>query len=252
MSKSPKQEDHSDQMNVMQHIIELRKRILNVAYVVIIVAILSYSFTADLFTFFAAPFTNTFSTTELNAQLIGTGPAEAFMLRMKLAFFSGVIFSCPWIFYQLWLFVEPGLYDNEKKFILPFVISTTILFIIGMLFAYYLVLPIAYSFFAGQYESIGIAPTIRITEHLAIVIKLLLAFAFVFELPIVSVLLARAGILRSQMMIDYWRYVVLGVFVCSAIVTPPDILSQFLMACPVMFLYVLSYYLVKIIEEKKT
>ena len=247
-----KDSQQNDQMNVMQHIVELRKRILNVAYAIIIVAILSYSFTAELFAFFAAPFTDTFSATELNAQLIGTGPAEAFMLRMKLAFFAGVIFSCPWIFYQLWLFVEPGLYDNEKKLILPFVISTTVLFIIGMLFSYYLVLPLAYNFFAGQYESLGIAPTIRITEHLAIVIKLLLAFAFVFELPIVSVLLARAGILRSQMMIDYWRYVVLVVFVCSAIITPPDIFSQFLMAFPVMLLYVLSYYLVKMIEEKQS
>ncbi len=234
-------------MGIFQHLTELRKRLIWSSVAIIIGATICYNLSSYIFDFFTVPFENQFPT----GTLVGTGPAEAFVLKIKLACFAGFVLVMPFLFYQMWLFVAPGLYQEEKKLVLPFVFSSTILFLIGMLFSYYLVLPVAYDFFFSEYESIKIVPNIRITEHLSMVIKMLLAFGCVFEFPVISVLLAKFGLITSKMMITSWRYVVVFCFVVGAVLTPPDVVSQMLMAIPMLVLYVISIGLVSLIEKKQ-
>lgn len=233
-------------MGILQHLAELRKRLLWSVVAIIIGASICYNFSTFIFDFFTVPFEKQFPI----GVLIGTGPAEAFVLKIKLACFAGFILVSPFLFYQVWLFVAPGLYQEEKKLILPFILFSTILFLIGICFSYYLVLPLAYDFFFTQYESIKIVPNIRITEHLAMVTKMLLAFGAIFEFPVIALMLAKLGLITSQLMIASWRYVIVFCFVTGAVLTPPDVVSQLLMAIPMLILYLISIGLVKILEKK--
>ena len=144
---------------------------------IVIAAIGLYYFSGEIFAFLAVPYRETFG----SADLIGTGPAEAFLLKLKMAALLGVIVASPLIFYQVWLFVEPGLLQEEKKLAVPFVLSTTALFLTGVCFCLYVVFPFAYEFFAKQYASIAVTPTIKIQEHLSFVGRGVLAFGVVFE-----------------------------------------------------------------------
>lgn len=235
-------------MDLMQHLSELRKRIFYSLIAITICAIFSYFFSSEVFNILSEPYFKSFT----NESLIGTGPAEAFLLKIKTACFVGALIASPVLFLQFWLFIAPGLYSNEKKMLVPFVFSATLLFIGGVSFCYYNVLPIAFEFFYNQYSSIGVTPTIRITEHLSLIIKILLGFGLVFEIPVISFFLARVGVLSSSLMINSWKYVLVSSFIIGALLTPPDVISQFLMAIPLMILYSLSILIVKAVEKKES
>jgi sec-independent protein translocase protein TatC len=245
--KPSKSIEDMPEMGLFDHLRELRKCIFISLAAVIIGACIAYSFSTPIFTLLAEPYFRAFP----NNTLIGTGPAEAFLLKLKMAIFGGVLIVAPVIFHQLWMFIAPGLYSHEKKMVIPFVLATTILFLGGVVFCYSLVLPLAFAFFAQQYQSIGVTPTVKISEHLTFIAEALLGFGFVFELPAVAFVLGRIGVIDERTLIDAGRYAIVGIFVVAAIFTPPDVLSQFLMAVPLLILYGLSIIIVKYTCKKR-
>jgi sec-independent protein translocase protein TatC len=174
-------------------------------------------------------------------QIIGTGVAEAFFTKLKVAFFAAIFVASPVIFYEIWKFIAPGLYEHEKRYVKPFVFFGTLFFVSGAYFCYRFVFPTAFGFFLQEYASVSIAPFLKISEYLSFAARMLLAFGVVFELPVFTFFLARTGIVNHKMMISAWRYAVVGIFGVAAILTPgPDVASQLLMATPLLVLYATS------------
>ncbi|QKF64895.1 twin-arginine translocase subunit TatC [Campylobacter corcagiensis] len=233
---------------ITPHIVELRKRLVISALALIVGFVICFFFWEPLFDFLLKPLLKILPQ---NSEVIFTHPAEAFFTAMKVSFFAGFLLTLPIIFWQFWLFVAPGLYDNEKKYVLPFVISATIMFIIGCAFCYILVLPTAFNFLInfGGGENMVAMP--RIGEYVGFFIKLMLAFGISFELPIVTFFLALLGLITDKSLKDFFRYAIVLIFVFAAVMTPPDILSQFLLAVPLIVLYVGSIYIAKIINPYK-
>lgn len=224
------------QMDLMDHLRELRKRLLICVLAVGLGAIGCYYFATPVFQFLEAPYFAAFP----KSPLIATSPAEGFILKLKVAAFSGAIVMSPVLFYQLWLFITPGLYERERKLLLPFVACSTGLFLGGAYFCYHYVLPYTLEFFRGEIESIGATATIKLSEYLSLAITTLLGFGAVFELPMLTFFLARSGVIDHHFMIQWMRHAVLAIFVISAVLTPPDVLTQFLMAGPLFALYCVS------------
>lgn len=175
-----------------------------------------------------------------NLLLIGTGVGEAFFTKIKVALIAGLFLASPAVFYEIWKFIAPGLYESERRMAMPFVIFATIFFVAGGYFCWAVVFKIGYTFFLNQYESIGVTPTIRISEYLAFSAKLLIAFAITFEMPIFAFFLTRLGMIDHRMMIRYIRYAILAIFIVAVALTPPDMVSPFLLAIPLLLLYGLS------------
>ena len=172
--------------------------------------------------------------------LIGTGVGEAFYTKIKVALIAGLFIASPAVFYEIWKFIAPGLYETERKMAKPFVFFASLFFVLGGYFCWAVVFKIGYAFFLGQYASIGVTPTIRISEYLAFSSKLLLAFALTFEMPIFAFFFTKLGMIDYKMMLSYWRYAILVIFIVSAALTPPDMVSQFLLAIPLLLLYAIS------------
>lgn len=230
----------------MDHLRELRVRLLYSGAAILIGAIFAYMYADRIFYFLCKPYFDAFT----DSTLIGTGPADAFLLKLKMALAGGTIVASPIVFYQIWLFIAPGLMEQEKKLFIPFVACSTFFFLAGLWFAYAVILPFSFTFFFEQYSSINITPTIRITEHISFSAKALIAFAVVFEMPVLAYLLGRIGVITSEFLINSFRYAVIIIFILSAILTPPDVLTQFLMAGPLIILYGISILIVKYTEKK--
>ena len=235
-----------NRMPLMQHLGELRTRIFYAAAAILLCAIGAYFISEPIFGFLTDPYYRSFP----DNMLIGTGPAEAFVLKVKVACFSGAIIASPFLFYQLWLFIAPGLYSHERRMVLPFVLMTTLLFFAGVAFSYYVIFPFAFDFFHAQYLSINITPAVRLSEHLSTMISGMLAFGVVFEMPILAFLLGRLGVIDDAMLTRSFRHAIVIIFIISAIVTPPDVLTQFLMAGPLLLLYALSIVIVRYTKKK--
>jgi sec-independent protein translocase protein TatC len=241
------QSDPTAHMGLFEHLHELRKRLLYITAALCVGTVLTFSFSQPLFDLLTAPFYQAFP----KDTLIGTGPAEAFMIRIKVAFFSGALVMSPILFLQVWLFIAPGLYPEEKRLALPFVLATTALFLGGVWLCYTQVLPLALEFFNQQYKAIGLTPTIKLSEHLSLMITSLLGFGIVFEFPIVAFILGRLGIIDDQTLIRGFRYAIVAIFVVAAVVTPPDVLSQFLLAGPLCILYGLSIVILRYTAKRE-
>jgi sec-independent protein translocase protein TatC len=227
---------HLGEMSLMEHLVELRTRLLHVVVALVLGTCFTYSFAGSLFHFLTQPYFASFPA----SSLIGTGPAEAFMLKLKVALVAAVFVTSPYLFLQIWLFVAPGLYDDEKRLVVPFIGCATLLFLGGASLSYWVLLPIAFEFFLSQYQSIEITPQIRLSEHLALTLQVVLASGILFEFPLLTFLLARSGVITKQFLIDGTRYAIVATFVISAIVTPPDVITQILFAVPLLILYGVS------------
>ncbi len=231
-----------EKISLTEHLEELRKRLI---YCVIAVAVgfaVSYTFSEQLFHILSRPLADILPD---ESTFIYTGIAEGFFTYLKLSFFTGIFLAVPVILCQVWLFVSPGLYDSEKRYVVPFVVLSSLFFIGGTLFGYFAVLPIAFKFFIGyNTEYVRMLPSIK--EYLTFSCKFLLAFGLVFELPIFILFLAKMGIVNEHMLRSSRKYVIVGTFVVAAFLTPPDIVSQMLMAVPLLILYEISIYIAKI------
>ena len=247
------EENTDDQgMTLIDHMIELRNRlgICVAVFLVIFIGSLIRPFGTDsknfadiLFLFLQAPLAAELE--EQGGRMIFTALHEAFFTQIKVAFFAALFIGFPVILLQIWRFVAPGLYNNEKKAFLPFIIATPVLFFLGGAMVYYLVIPLAWDFFlsfqiSGGDSNLSIEVEPRISEYLSLVMRLIFAFGIAFELPVVLLLLARAGIITARGMARNRKYAILFSFIAAAILTPPDVISQVMLAIPVILLYEMS------------
>jgi sec-independent protein translocase protein TatC len=229
------------------HLDELRKRIIICIVAVAVGFLGSYFFAERIFDILIKP---------LQAELppdstfIFTGLPEAFFVYLKLSLFGGILLASPVLLWEIWCFVAPGLYDQEKKYVYPFVIFSTVLFATGVSFGYFVVFPIAFKFFMG-YSSEIIKPLPSIKEYLNFSCKLLFAFGVVFELPLFVLFLAKLGLVNEKMLRSKRKFAILGIFVVAAILTPPDVVSQILMALPLLVLYEISILVAKYFGKKE-
>jgi len=223
-------------MPLTAHLEELRSRIVRSLIAVGVGFALTYGFADSLFEILTRPLLEAGE----SVQLIGTGVAEAFFTKLKVSMIAALFIASPVIFYQVWQFVAPGLYEKEKRYARPFVLFATLFFILGAVFCYFVVFPLGYAFFLEQYKTIGVEPAIRISEYLSFTARMLLAFGVTFEMPVVTFFLARLGMVTHRTLLAFGRYAVLVIFIVAALLTPPDAASQVLMAAPLLVLYGIS------------
>ncbi len=234
------------EQSFLEHLSELRNCLIKSIAGAAIGSIICFFFSSSLFSVLSSPLISAMP----EAELVGLGPAEAFIVKLKVALVSGIVLASPLIFFQLWTFISPGLHEKEQKLALPFVAISTFSFLTGILFCFFVILPFAFSFFLGEFQSINVEPTIRIGEYLGFVLKLLLVFGLVFELPVISWFFAKLGILTPEWLVKNGRYAILGIFIVAAILTPPDIATQLLLAGPLIILYGICIQVTKIANKQ--
>ena len=230
------------ELPITGHLEELRGRLLRAVLTIAVGFAIAYPLSAQIFDFLTEPIFAAAVARGDKVQLIGTGVAEAFFTRVKVSFIAGLFLALPVILYQGWQFVLPGLKPEEAKSGRAFVAVGTFFFFLGATFCYEVIFTFGYPFFLAEYASINIEPVIRISEYLSFTARLLFAFGITFELPVVTYFLARVGVVTHTMLIKQARYAVLVIFVIAAMLTPPDVVSQVLMAAPLMILYGVSIF----------
>ena len=243
-----------EEMSLIDHITELRKRLLWSFFYIILIFIICFYFADQLFAFLAAPLVNLLDTD--NGQgFIYTALQEAFFTELKISFFFALFFSFPLIAIQIWKFIAPGLFKNEKKAFLPFLIATPILFFAGGSMVYYLISPIAWKFFLSyqNLNSTGIPIRLeaKMGEYLSLMMRFIFAFGLAFQLPVVLGLLAKANLVTYLTLKKYRKYAIVIAFLAAAFLTPPDPFSQISLALPIIILYEISIYIAKIIQRNK-
>jgi len=238
------------------HFVELRSRLIKSILFILIIFVISYTFAEQIYNFLVEPYANAVKNDLQPRRLIFTALHETFITYLKVAFFSAFFLGSPILLIQIYKFIAPGLYKNEKKAILPYLISTPILFLLGGLLVYYLVMPLAIQFFLsfetmGTNVSLPIQLEAKVNEYLSLIMRLIFAFGISFQLPILLNLLARIGVINSSYLKKTRRYVVVIIFTVAALLTPPDPITQIGLAIPLLLLYELSIITVKFTEKKK-
>jgi sec-independent protein translocase protein TatC len=233
-------------MSFTEHLDELRRRLIICLVAVGIGFALSYSFAERLFAILMRPLIQAMPAGE---KLVFTALPEAFFTYFKVALIAGVAFASPVILYQAWCFVAPGLYEKERRALLPVVLASTLFFLGGALFGYFVVFPFGFKFFISfASDYVRVMPSLR--ESLGFATWLLLVFGIVFETPIVILILARLGIVNAEKLRRNQKYAILIIFIIAALITPPDVVSQFLMAIPLLILYELGIWIAKVFGKK--
>tara|TARA_Y100001970_G_scaffold41512_1_gene51320 strand:+ start:7202 stop:7969 length:768 start_codon:yes stop_codon:yes gene_type:complete len=240
----------------VSHLTELRKRLIHSLIFIFIIFVIGYIFAENIYNFLVEPYANAVKNDGLNRRLIFTALHETFITYLKLAFFAAMFLGSPMILVQIWKFVAPGLYNNERKALLPYLIATPILFFLGGMLIYYLVMPLAINFFLsfetlGNANSLPIQLEAKVNEYLSLIMRLIFAFGLSFQLPVLLNLLARVGIIDSEYLKKRRKYFIVIIFAAAAILTPPDPITQIGLAIPLLILYELSILSVKIIEKKR-
>ena len=237
------------------HFIELRSRLVKSLIFIFVIFVVSYTFAEQIYTFLVDPYANAVKDDQVSRRLIFTALHETFITYLKVAFFAAIFLGSPVLLIQIYKFIAPGLCKNEKKALLPYLISTPILFMMGGLLVYYLVMPLAIKFFLsfetiGTNSSLPIQLEAKVNEYLSLIMRLIFAFGISFQLPILLNLLARVGIVNSNYLKKTRRYVVVIIFTLAAILTPPDPITQVGLAIPLLLLYELSIITVRFTEKK--
>ena len=248
--------DNSEKSGFISHLVELRQRLINSFVYLFSFFVVCYFFSEEIYSFLVQPYADAVKDDNVNRRLIFTALQETFLTYLRVSFFAALFVSSPIILMQIWKFIAPGLYKNEKKAILPYLIATPILFLFGGMLVYYLIMPLAIKFFLSfEASSINSALPIqleaKVNEYLSLVMKLIFAFGLSFQLPVILSLLARVGFIDSVFLKERRKYVVVIIFVAAAILTPPDPITQIGLAIPLLILYELSIFSVKIIEKRK-
>ena len=246
----------SFQASFIEHLTELRSRLIKSIVYLFIFFVISYIFAENIYAFLVEPYAEAVKDDNVNRRLIYTALHETFVTYLKVAFFTAIFITSPIILIQIWKFVAPGLYTNEKKALLPYLIATPTLFLLGGMLVYYLVMPLAIKFFlsfetSAQISSLPIQLEAKVNEYLSLIMRLIFAFGISFQLPVLLTLLARVGFVNSTYLKKRRKYVVVIVFALAAILTPPDPITQIGLGIPLLMLYELSILAVKFMEKKK-
>ena len=237
------------------HLTELRKRLINSFIFLAVLFVICYIFSEFIYGFLVEPYANAVKSDGEPRRLIFTALQETFLTYLKVSFFAAFFITSPFILIQVWKFIAPGLYNHEKKAIMPYLIVTPILFLLGGMLVYYLIMPLAIKFFLS-FESLGTNTNLpiqleaKVNEYLSLVMKLIFAFGLSFQLPVVLSLLARIGVIDSDFLKKRRKYVIVIIFAAAALLTPPDPITQIGLAIPLLILYELSIFSVKIIEKR--
>ena len=245
-----------NQTSFVGHLTELRSRLVKSFIYLFIFFVICYFFAENIYGFLVEPYAEAVKDDEVNRRFIFTALQETFITYLKVAFFAAMFISSPIILTQIWKFIAPGLYKNEKRALLPYLIATPALFLLGGMLVYYLVMPLMIKFFlsfetSAQISSLSIQLEPKVNEYLSLIMRLIFAFGISFQLPVLLSLLARVGFVDSEYLKKRRKYVIIIIFAVAALLTPPDPITQIGLGIPLLILYELSILSVKIIEKKK-
>jgi sec-independent protein translocase protein TatC len=241
-------EPNEDKMPLTSHLEELRKRLVRILIAVGIAFLGCFAFKEELFRIVAQPL---ISVLPQGSYMVYTGLPEAFFTYIKVSFYAGLFVASPVVLYHIWKFISPGLFPKEKKFVAPFVITSTLLFIGGVCFGYFLVLPSAYKFFL-EFTTDFLKPMLSMREYLTLTLKLLLSFGVIFEIPVFLFFMTKIGLVTPRKLARMRRYAIVVCFIVAAIITPtPDAFTQCMMAIPMVILYEVGIIVSKLATRKK-
>jgi len=249
-------EDKTKQSSFIEHLTELRSRLIKSFIYLFIFFIICYFFAENIYAFLIEPYANAVKDDSENRRLIFTALHETFITYLKVAFFTAFFITSPILLTQIWKFIAPGLYKDEKKALLPYLIATPTLFLLGGMLVYYLIMPLAIKFFlsfesTAEISNLPIQLEAKVNEYLSLIMRLIFAFGISFQLPVLLSLLARVGFIDSEYLKTRRKYVIVIIFAAAAVLTPPDPITQIGLGIPLLILYELSILYVRLIEKKK-
>jgi sec-independent protein translocase protein TatC len=253
----PKDDDITEKkMPLLDHLIELRSRMLKSLIAFAIAFVICFHFAEPIFGFLVEPLARIMAQVGGSQRMIYTALTEAFLTYVKVGLFGALILSFPIFATQIWLFVAPGLYKNEKRAILPFLLASPVLFLAGCALVYYIIIPLAWTFLLGFQTTsaqtvLPVQLEAKVGEYLGLVMKLIFAFGLCFQLPVLLVLLVRVGILQSESLVSKRRYAIVVTFIMAAILTPPDAISQIALAVPILLLYEAAIIASRLVERAR-
>ena len=239
--------DNTAQETFLSHLVELRTRLLHSVIAILVVVFALFPFAKDIYALLAQPLLRALPQ---GATMIATDVTGTFLVPLKVTLMAAFLIALPYVLWQAWAFVAPGLYQHEKRLALPVIVSSVVFFAIGMAFAYLFVFPVMFGFFAG-YTPAGVQMMTDIDKYLSFVLTMFLAFGLTFETPVVVIVLVRMGVVSLEKLRAARSYVIVGAFVIAAIFTPPDVLSQFMLAMPLWILYELGLFLARFVSVPK-
>src|SRR5512137_3012552 len=243
MAETPPPTEGSAQETFISHLIELRDRLLRAIIAVVVILLCLFPFAKDIYALLAAPLIKVLP---VGATMIATDVTGTFLVPLKVTLMAAFLIALPYVLWQMWAFVAPGLYHHEKKLAVPVLVSSFLFFLIGMSFAYFFVFPVAFGFFAG-YTPVGVQMMTDIDKYLSFVLTMFIAFGITFETPVIVIVLVRLRIVTLAKLRAIRSYVIVGAFVVGAIFTPPDVVSQLLLAVPLWLLYELGLLLARFV-----
>jgi sec-independent protein translocase protein TatC len=236
-------------MGLLEHVDELRSRAFKSVLAILLLFVIAFYFSEHILNFLKTPL---IAVLPAGANVLHfTGPMDVFMAQCKLALFVSMVMGCPIWLYQLWRFVEPALYAHEKKYALPFMVSAVLLFVGGVSFCYFVMVPWSLKYLIGLGQTVA-TPIITVSDYMSLLTLLMLGFGLIFETPIILIVLSMVGVISAQSLKENRRIVMVGIFIAAAIITPtPDPVGQLIMAIPMWLLYELSIFIIQIIDKKR-